>query len=272
MPYRIFRPLVWLLLFTPLAAHSYERQNDGPESPPARLTLSQCTSRQSHLFAEYRLPRVSRQFDYVIRILASSSLSDTDSDGYREAPGCVLIFRKHRSKPFQVIFQENLFFTLTPDNLPLANTAPLYDDQGLINTGDFNFDGNEDFAVQTGHTGSYGGPSYSVYLYSPNKQKFILNKAMSNLIEETLGFFRVDETHQRLITLSKSGCCYHETTWYAVIRNRPVPVSRTVDDRTSDDGYDYISRQRMVHGRWRGITRRVRKEPDEDARPEKPTP
>lgn len=42
---------------------------------------------------------------------------------------------------------------------PLVNGATLYDDQGMIQIGDFNFDGALDFAIQDGNSSCYGGPS-----------------------------------------------------------------------------------------------------------------
>ena len=121
--------------------------------------------------------------------------------------------------------------SLNESGQPLRNTAHLYDDQGLINVGDFNFDGYDDFAIQVGNSGSYGSPSYDVYLYDPSQKSFKISQPMSELIEETLGFFRVDSIKKRLVTLTKSGCCYHETVEYKVQNNLPVPVSRV--DRKS---------------------------------------
>jgi hypothetical protein len=209
---------------------------------------------------EYRVTNASRSYDFVVRIQEHSWQG---TDEYREGPGEVVIVRKGVSKPFQTIVMENIFVSRDKHGQPLVNTATLYDDQGMINVGDFNFDGHEDFAVQNGNHGSYGGPSYSVYLYSPKTTAFVYSKALSSLIEDTLGFFRVDGKNKHLITLSKSGCCYHETVVYAVKEDVPVPVSRVVEDATTaPDGFEDVRHEKYVNGKWKGNKKRIALSPE----------
>lgn len=200
---------------------------------------------------------MSRHYDFVVRMRANIPDGFDKSDPYREGPGEVLIFRKGVSKPFQAISLKNIFVTLKSDGEALTNTAPLYDDQGMINVGDFNFDGHEDFAIQDGNDGSYGQPSYRVYLYSPSKRGFQFSRPLSALIKQTLGFFTIDSKRRRLVTFNKSGCCYHETTEYAVRDNLPVPVSRVVEDGTKDPKYVFESHERFVGGKWQAKTKRI---------------
>ena len=216
---------------------------------------------------EYRLTDASRSFDFVIRIRAHIP---EELDGYCEGPGSVLILKKGALVPFQTITLDNIFVSLDQDGKPLRNSAHLYGDQGLINAGDFNFDGHEDFAIQTGNGGSYGSPSYRVYLYTPSQTAFQFSSPMSSLIEQTLGFFHVDSARKRLVTLNKSGCCFHETVEYKVENNLPVPISRVVEDATRKSGYVYVSHEQFVKGKWRGTTKRVPEEPDEDEPKAKP--
>jgi hypothetical protein len=213
------------------------------------------TTTAASSLTEYRFTHVSHAYDFIVRL--DAKVPD-GLDGYREGPGQVLVFRKGSAQALQTITVENLFFALDEKGDPLTNKAPLYGDQGLLNVGDFNFDGYQDFAIQTGHEGSYGGPTYSVYLYNPAKTRFELSEPLSSVIEETLGFFQVDTQHKHLITLAKSGCCYHETTKYAVVHNIPVPVSRIIEDATGLDGYVKVTRERRVDGKWQRTTRRVR--------------
>lgn len=132
----------------------------------------------------------------------------------------------------------------------LTNSARLYDDQGTINVGDFNFDGLDDFAVQIGYDGSYGGPSYAVFLRTANA--FIHNQRMSDLTLEGLGFFGVDPKTRTLITFSKSGCCDHWATTYKVVNNQPEPVqmSREV---LGADGMGRIEDSVFTAGRWKKV-------------------
>lgn len=203
---------------------------------------------------DFRLTTVSVAYDFVIRILAHTP---DGLDGYLEGPAEILVSRKGATAPFQTITMENIFLSLGRDGRPLTNTAPLYGDQGLINAGDFNFDGQEDFAVQDGHEGSYGQPTYSVFLYSTEKKQFSLNHPLSELTHEGLGFFGVDAKKKHFIVLSKSGCCYHESTEYRVGHDAPIPVSRVIEDGTIDETYLVVSHQQYVNGKWQGTEERV---------------
>ncbi len=187
-----------------------------------------------------------------------------ESDGYREGPGQVLVFRKGEHQPFQTVVLQNILVTLAPNDQPLANTTRLYDVQSTLNVGDFNFDGHEDFAIQIGNGGSYGMPSYSVFLFDPLTGQFQLSKPLSSLIEESLGFFEVDAKNKRLITFSKSGCCYHETVVYRVLQNRPAPVARTIEDATVEPHFIHITHEKLVNGKWQEIKERIPEPPESD--------
>lgn len=203
---------------------------------------------------EFKLTQASRSFDFVIRMFPITPGPD---DTTREGPGRVLIFAKGSATPLQIIVMDNIFASLDKGGQPLTNTAKLYDYQGLINVGDFNFDSHEDFAIQNGNDGAYGGPSYNVYLYSPSTDRFQLSQSMTDLIASTLGFFAVDTDKKLLTTLSKDGCCFHTTTTYTVVHDNPIPVSRETQDATKSDKYVLVTTQRMVNGKWQGKSKRV---------------
>jgi hypothetical protein len=206
---------------------------------------------------QYRLSAVSSKFDFVIHVRPDQKQrADDELEGYCEAPGKVVIYRKGSTKPLQTIAMRNISISLKNDREPLINSAQLYDDQVVVNLGDFNFDGHEDFAVQNGNHGSYGQPSYNVYLFSPAKGRFELNRPLTDLIEQTLGFFQVDSVHKRLVTRSKSGAVYHEMTTYAVIHDMPVPIEQEIEDGRRDSRCVYVTKKRLVNGKWQSITRR----------------
>jgi uncharacterized protein YecT (DUF1311 family) len=203
---------------------------------------------------EYKLTQTSRSFDFVVRMFPIVKGPD---DTTREGPGRVIVFAKGSATPLQTIVMDNIFASLGKGGQPLTNTAKLYDYQGLINVGDFNFDGHEDFAIQNGNNGTYGGPSYNVYLYSPSTDRFQLSQSMTDLIASTLGFFDVDTNKKLLTTLSKDGCCFHTTTIYTVVHDDPFPVSREIEDATKSDKYVLVTTQLMVNGKWQGKSKRV---------------
>jgi hypothetical protein len=198
------------------------------------------------------LTKLSGAYDFVVRMLAHAPEGldgYTGQDGYLEGPAEILVSRKGATAPLQTIIMENIFVTFI-DGKPLTNTATLHDDQGFINVGDFNFDGQEDFAIRDGNGGSYGQPTYSVFLYSTKKKQFILNHPLSKLTNDGQGFFVLDAKKKRLIVLSKSGCCYDESTEYKVKHDAPIPVSRMIEDGRMDRYYLVVSHETYVGGGW----------------------
>ena len=194
---------------------------------------------------------IAKQHDFVLRML--QGCPDDGSDGYStcEGPGQLLIYAKGQPAVLQVINLPNVFVVLPEGHKgPVVNSTQLYGIQGVINVGDFNFDGKEDFGIQTGNNGSYGGPSYDVYLFNAKAQRFVLNPSMTQLIVETLGFFEVDAAHKRLRTWAKSGCCYHERTVYAVDQDEPVAIERRIDDAQRGDKMK-VTVETLVNGKWR---------------------
>jgi uncharacterized protein len=200
----------------------------------------------------YRLTKIAKQHDFVLRLLEACEAPDDESDSTCEGPAQLLIYGKGNARLQQTINLTNVYLTLPKGARgPLVNSARMYDYQGVINVGDFNFDGNEDFGIQTGNEGSYGGPSYAIFLFSPEKGRFEYNDALSGLIAETLGFFDVDTRHQLIRTSGKSGCCYHENTAYRIDHDVPVPVERHIEDAlNSDNGKMKITDEKLVNGKW----------------------
>lgn len=139
----------------------------------------------------------------------------------------------------------------------LVDSGDLYEWQGTINVGDFDFDGREDFAIQVNENGPYGGPTFEVYLQNAN-DRFVHSDELSELTQTTLGFFQVDPQRRLLVTMAKSGCCWHETEELEVHGGKPVAVHRFVEDAMTDDKWVITTEETLVKGRW---TKRVTREP-----------
>lgn len=200
----------------------------------------------------FRMTKVAKQHDFVLRMLEACPAKQGADYSTCEGAGQLLIYGKGQSKVQQTINLPNVFVTLAKSGGgPLVNSARLYDYQGVVNVGDFNFDGHEDFGIQTGNEGSYGGPSYDVYLFDPKVGRFVHNDAMTQLIVETLGFFGVDAAHKRLHTFAKSGCCYHEATTYRVDHDVPVAVARHIESMLAGGDKMEVTDEKLVNGKWR---------------------
>ena len=202
---------------------------------------------KSGVFAQQRFLLNDASNEFALRIEIDKCEADI-CDG----KAIVEILRKTQHKVFQTIKMPEMYLELGSDKRPTANLAELY---GWNNSGvifdDFNFDGRADLAMRNGSNGSYGGPSYDVYLFSKVAGRFVRNISLTKLASENLGMFKVIKEKREIETFNKSGCCWHETTRYQVIDNRPRKIFIITEDATGEDGTVTITTRKYIGGRWR---------------------
>lgn len=163
-------------------------------------------------------------------------------------------YKKNAATPYQVIELPETYVQLDAGK-PLVNVTRLYDDQSVVNVDDYNFDGMEDVAICNGTNGSYGGPSYDVYLSDRRQKKFVYSEALT-LLGSHLGMFTVDKKAKTLETFDKSGCCWHITERYKVVRDKPVKIFEMVEDATTGiDDRVKITTKTLVRGKWKTSVR-----------------
>ena len=203
------------------------------------------------IFAQktFLLKNASKVFDVKIQI--SSCETDTC-----EGSAAVFLTKKGQSKNFQKIEMANVFLELGTDQKPTANLIELYGDNnsGII-FDDYNFDGIEDLAIRNGNNGSYGGPSYSVFLFSNIKNRFIENAPLTTLASENLGMFTVDKKAKTIETFNKSGCCWHQTTRYKIAGNKPKKVYVFTEELLSDEKTTSTTETLLPNGKWKKRTK-----------------
>lgn len=163
--------------------------------------------------------------------------------------------------PIQNFTSDDLYFFLSEQQQPTVNVIQLYDEQSPLIFDDFNFDGTEDLAIRNGNQSGYGGPSYDVYVFNRSRGQFILSKELTELAYNNLGMFQTDPVRQRLTTFTKSGCCWHESTEYAVVPKRGLVATRIItEDATSADGrYVYVTTQTRTNGVNGKLVRKTQK-------------
>jgi hypothetical protein len=138
--------------------------------------------------------------------------------------GKILLYKKGNQQVFQTLTSENLYFYLDKKQQPSVNVIQLYNEQSPLIFEDFNFDRQQDLAIRNGNEGSYGGPSYDVYVFNKTRQQFVFSSELTELAYDNLGMFQTDAKRKRLITFAKSGCCFHMTSEYAVIPNKGLKL------------------------------------------------
>jgi hypothetical protein len=199
----------------------------------------------------FLLKNASKNFDVKIKI-------EKCEDDICEGKAAVYLMRKNKTEPFQTIQMASMYLELGENKKPTANLIELY---GENNSGivfdDFNFDGAEDLALRSGNDGAYGGPSYDVLLATKPSNKFVKNTALTNLASENLGLFTVDKRAKTLETFNKSGCCWHQTTRYRIVNNRPQKVYVFTEDAIGDGKKMRLITERLVGGKWRKTTKTV---------------
>jgi len=160
------------------------------------------------------------------------------------------LFDKKNSKKFQTLTSDNLNFYLNEDQKPTANIIQLYNEQSPLIFDDFNFDGTEDIAIRNGNESGYGGPSYDVYVFNITKKQFVPSEELTTLAHENLGMFNTDSERKRLITYSKSGCCWHLTTEYTVLPQRGLfKVYELEEDATGGETVK-VTKKEFIDDKW----------------------
>jgi hypothetical protein len=143
------------------------------------------------------------------------------------SPGWVEIFDRRSDKKLIHVDGDELALHLH-DGKVLANIAELpYGEQSVIQYEDVNFDGVKDFIIEDGQHSCYHGPSYQVFL--AHDGKFKSSPSFTELAQEYCGMFDVDDSAKMILTMQKSGCCWHQFSQFVVRDNKPRLMSRTED-------------------------------------------
>ena len=202
---------------------------------------------------KFTITNASEYFDIKVSVAKCA-------DGSCSGKASFAFSKKDSTTPYQVITLPDTYVELDDDGKPNVNQTLLYDKQSVVNIGDYNFDGMEDVALCNGLNGSYGGPSYSIYLSSKAAKKFVYDKRFSDLGVH-LGMFTVDTEKKVLRTFDKSGCCWHITEEFAVVNNAPRKVFEEVEDATiADETKVKVTTKRLVNGKWQTKVKYIARE------------
>lgn len=204
----------------------------------------------NELFAKqkFSLTKSSKLYDVEIEV---ASCADETCSG----KGTVKLFTKNTKNLVQEFTSPDLYFNLDKAKQP-STIMELYDEESPLVFGDFNFDGTEDIAIRNGNNSGYGGPSYDVYVYHSTKKKFVISQSLTELASTNLGIFDIDTKRQRIITHTKSGCCWHSTIEYSVVPKKDlVKVYEYIEDASKGDDFVYLTEKKFVKGKWTKISK-----------------
>lgn len=192
-----------------------------------QFALSVCLFAAAAQAASFLIPDVANE--YTIKVIAECNSEQC------EGPAEIHITKKNAGL-VQTLKTPDLAVYLNANGKLPANHTVLYSDQSAVVADDFNFDGSTDIAIRNGNNSAYGGPSYDVYVYNISKRKFVLSDELTELATSKLGMFSVDKARKRLITFEKSGCCWHQTTHYAISPGRGLYVVYSLVEAATSNG------------------------------------
>lgn len=95
--------------------------------------------------------------------------------------------------------------------------------------GDASGDGEPDLIVQTGKDGSYGGPSFDVYVYDRATHQLVYNKSLSELTVGHNSLFSMD--NGMISASTTSGCCEHVRESYRFAEGQLTLIKRSTETR-----------------------------------------
>jgi hypothetical protein len=197
--------------------------------------------------AQVKFEKGTASKNYNARIEVERCEEDTCSGKLK-----IELFKKSAAKPFQIINIDDTEFAM--EEAKLTNAKRRYDYQSIIFFEDYNFDGIEDLSIRDGNNSAYSGPSYQIYLYSPQRGKFVHSPAFTRLSQsEYLGMFEVDKKKRVIRVASKGGCCMHRSEEFRVVKNRLVKVFEIYEEvefREEKGNRLRIETSRLVKGRW----------------------
>jgi len=181
---------------------------------------------------------------YIAEIIVENC-SEENCQGY----GTVKLIDKRNKTVIQTFTSEDLNLYL--DQNPSVNIIQLSNEQSPLIFLDFNFDGNEDLAIRNGNNSSYGGPSYDVYVSNSSKTKFFFSDELTKLAVENLGMFETDNKRKRIITYSKSGCCWHQKTEYIVVPKKGLKLVYSQEENATGGEFVKVTTKELIKNKWK---------------------
>lgn len=214
----------------------------------------------------FRARNASARYDAVVRVAQCGGADQDFEENVCSGPGAVSLYRKGSAGPFQTLRLPSVWLdrrSVADDPQPGRGAGGLYSQEYGLVFRDFNFDGREDLAVCNGRGAAYGGPSYTVFLFERRAGRFVESRNLSELAEGAyLGLFTPDPKRRVLTVFSKSGCCYHQTDTYRLVKDRAVLVGQVTEDMAPSDGtadnFTLVTTRKKVGRRWVVKRKRVK--------------
>lgn len=165
--------------------------------------------------------------DFSDRYRATLELND-EQEVFR--PGILRVYDKNSGAELIQVSSDELVLAIDDKSGDVkSNVHELpYGEQSVLIYDDFNFDGIKDLALMDGQFSCYHGPSFQVFLGTPDG--FRHSDSFTELAQNYCGFFDYDAESRTINVSAKDGCCRHWFSTYEVVNGEPVlKAEREVD-------------------------------------------
>lgn len=196
-------------------------------TPTAAVPATSTNAHQS----DYRVADFSEDYYAIVHIEPQAKESDDIGNGFYKT-GWIAIYDKESGQELVKVSSGRIHLDLEEDKVKANILEFPYGEQSLIIHDDFNFDGVKDFAIQDEQVSCYGGPAFQIFL--AQDREFVFSSEFSRLAHEYCGMFVVDHQEQKIYTMTKSGCCWHEYSEFIVQDDKPI-VQQIVTDELLPD-------------------------------------
>ena len=200
----------------------------------------------THCLADTVYPIGSFSDQFTATVTFKGDIDEqSKKEGHISQVGYVSVYNKQGKR---IVKESNghLFVDINPsDGQARANVVQLpYGEQSMLIYDDFNFDGQKDLAIMDGQNSCYGGPSFQVYTGHGSGFKHDAN--LTRLAQEYCGMFDWDNKTRTINTMTKDGCCWHQSNTYQYIGNK-LTLMKSSEERLL-----------MNHSQFFGVDDKVR--------------
>jgi hypothetical protein len=206
----------------------------------------------SGVFAQqtFLVKNASKLYDVKIKI----GNCGADEDDICDSEATVYLMKKNQAQVFQTIEMPEMYLRFdtgkTLDGKPLELKR---DEIYGFGFADYNFDGILDLTVSNGYNRPYGGVSYDVFLFDRKTNKFVKHEGLSELESENVST-EIDKKRRIIESMTKSGCCWNQTTRYRMVNDRLVKFYVYTEEWTSSEKAIFTT-ERLVGKRWKKTTK-----------------
>ncbi|MFL9833505.1 XAC2610-related protein [Chryseobacterium terrae] len=185
----------------------------------------------------FELINVSLNFNVVVNV-------ETCTENKCSGKATIDLYDKNTMRKYHTFFSYDFYLDLNENQKPVFDSL-----KKSVVLGDFNFDGTEDIAIRNGNV-RHENPFYEVYLNDLDKQQFVLNEELTNLVRFNSGMFTTDAERRRIIAYQQNGCCWNLTSEYVFVPEKRLLKVLEFEEDTRDPEKVKTVKREFIDYKW----------------------